>query len=195
MNTCCIYVYTHICMCIHIYIYVCMCTGSRASKKGGPILHGGSGPPDALPGGPGSGPDSPETRHGTPGGFRRPRRAPQNGPDGADIAQDRPNTSNTRPTRPPRKPPEASRQPQEAKIIHFDWFVLGFWLSRLFELPTLHEGRRDPRDRPKTAEEDPERAPRQPKELPDCPTGAQDGPRAPQDRPKVAPREAPTGAL
>ena len=85
----------------------------------------------------------------------RPRRAPQDGPDGPKMAQDRPKRAHRRPKRPPRGPKRARRGVprglREAKFFNFLWVFEGFCRFRSFGFPTPHDGPRGPQDRPEGA--------------------------------------------
>ena len=162
-------------------------TGSEASKKrprpsmGAPGLGTLS---RTAPGAPLESPrqsqEAPRRSQKAPGEFWRPRRAPQDGPDGPSMAQCRPKAANRRPKRPPRDPKRAPRglpgEPQAAKIVDLYWFLRVFFgfpvFSNVFMLPTLHDG-------PGTLQT----VRRQPKRPPRAP---EHGPIQPLDYPKVA---------
>ena len=154
-------------------------TGSEASKKrprpsmGAPGLGTLS---RTAPGAPLESPrqsqEAPRRSQKAPGEFWRPRRAPQDGPDGPSMAQCRPKAANRRPKRPPRDPKRAPRglpgEPQAAKIVDFYWFLRGFWAFQFFltfssfqrsttARKTLQTARRQPKrppqERPNTTDE------------------------------------------
>ena len=154
------------------------------------MLPGGARPWGHL--GPGAPLATPDLK--APGGFRKPRQTPpsQDGPDGPNVAQDKPKTTNKRPKKPPRNPKRAPRsvpgRPQEANIVNFHYVIVVVLLafsrcrastaSRQPEKPPRppHDGPRGPQDRPKTAQEALQIAQEAPKTPKRAPGQAQDRP-------------------
>ena len=104
---------------------------------------------------------APETAQDGP---RRPQEAPRtqtNGPRRSQAAQDSLPTALQAPRSPPRGSERARRgvprESEEGQIVDVHLFFRGFWLSRVFERPTLQDDRRAPKT-----------APRRPKRPPGC---------------------------